>query len=124
AFRDAAPKLRAAHRDPAWKGTDPSLSGFPEAAKSWYDVAGRGVFVLRFRCTAPFDKAETRRMLAGLLDRAALAKASPGGAAPVTARFVSPRVTGALETVATPTFAAKVEKKTKYLAENWLSIAA
>jgi ABC-type oligopeptide transport system substrate-binding subunit len=125
AFRDAAPKLRAAHRDPAWKPTsDTSLSGFPEVAKSWYDVSGRGTFVLRFRCVAPFDKPEVRKALAGLIDRAWLAKASPAGSAPITQRFVSPRVTGATEKIALPTFDAKGIKKTKYLPDNWIKFAA
>jgi ABC-type oligopeptide transport system substrate-binding subunit len=125
AFRDAAPKLRAAHRDPAWKSpSDASLAGFPEVAKSWYDVAGRGVFVLRFRCAPPFDKAEVRQALAGLIDRAALAKASPAGSAPITQRFVSSRVTGSIDKIALPTFDSKGIKKRKYLGENWIKFAA
>ena len=124
AFRDSVAKLREARAAPAaFKPADPSLSGFPEVAKSWYDVAGRGVLVLRFRCAPPFDKADTRRALASLIDRAALAKASSPGAAPLTTRFVSPRVTGATETIATPTFDAKGVKKTKYLTENWIRFA-
>ena len=125
AFRDSAAKLREAHRAPAaFKPNDPSLASFPEIAKSWYDVAGRGVFVLWFRCAPPFDKAETRRALASVLDRATLAKALPEGTAPATTRFVPTRVTGALETIATPNFPSAGVKKTKYLQENWVKIAA
>jgi ABC-type oligopeptide transport system substrate-binding subunit len=125
AFRDAAPKLREARRDPAWKSpNDSSLSGFPEVAKSWYEVPGRGVLVLGFRCAPPFDKVEVRRALAAQIDRAALAKASPAGAGPLTTRFVSARISGAAEKIATPTFDDKGLKKAKYLPENWITIIA
>ena len=127
AFKDAAAKLRAS-RVPGWKATDPALAGFPEVARFWYDVSGRGVFVLRFRCAPPFDKPEVRRSLAGALDRAALAKATAAGTAPLTTRFVPARVTGVAEGIATPTFESKVAKKLKLLPgtkdEAWLTLEA
>ena len=123
-FQDLAPKLRAA-KVPGWKPAKPTDACFGTLAQDLYEISGRGVYMLRFRCTPPLDRPDVRKALASLVDRAALAKLTPTGSAPLAPRLVPSRVTGVLPNLPLPTFDSKTAKtlygsKQLFPGENWL----
>jgi ABC-type oligopeptide transport system substrate-binding subunit len=104
AFAEDAPRVLAA-KAPGWKPPNPKRPGddrLPGLAADLYSIAGRGVTALWFRCVPPFDKADTRRALAAVVDRAALRKLLGVTAPPLADRLVPSRTAGTSGTVTLP----------------------